>query len=468
MSLESNHGTKLPKIAFIPHWNVFLLDMSSLRVRSHSDIAQLDHFIRTQFAKHRQHSTDTSDKPTCLVNYDEFSVDDALVSHYASWVRRISEDLYGHVVRYSLKTSSPDRDRATTVQMANWRDQGKSLIPGYLHKLQDELTRLHVMGERIFGEGDMLQGKLAAYLLTDKLSQGTFGLVRRAQVVPLGGEEDVHEAPARCPHSSVAIKCMLVSTIELLDMVDFIDREIEMMQLLRGCEHIVQIVESVKSEESVFIVMEMLKNVGPGNVSLGAMDDSRDRLDEETARNIFRQLARAIDTIQDHGIIHRDLQLGNICFDAKTGKLKVIDFGAAAWIHDPDTKQPHKHTILCGNIRYCSPEMISQHGYSLETDIFSAGVVLYKLLTGFHPFRYARDALEGRFSLKCVDDDTSPNRRVRFCDTCDLVDNDPVFVSTKCRNLLYGMLEPDPAQRLSIKQILNHPWLCSNEDHDDK
>jgi serine/threonine protein kinase len=77
------------------------------------------------------------------------------------------------------------------------------------------------------------------------------------------------------------------------------------------------------------------------------------------------------------GIAHRDVKPDNLLFDAATGALKLADFGSAKWFGDRRAM-----TGLVGTPYYVAPEMIVGREYSEKVDVWSAGVVLYTMLSG--------------------------------------------------------------------------------------
>ena len=103
-------------------------------------------------------------------------------------------------------------------------------------------------------------------------------------------------------------------------------------------------------------------------------------------------------------------------------------------------------TEQCGTPAYIAPEILRDKGYyGFAVDIWSAGVVLYAMLYGTVPFKATNMTelqkliLKAKYTLK---EDISP----------------------ESRELLKGLMEKDPAKRLTIAQILEHPWLADAED----
>ncbi len=97
------------------------------------------------------------------------------------------------------------------------------------------------------------------------------------------------------------------------------------------------------------------------------------------------QLARALDYAHSKGIVHRDIKPGNIMLVKATNTIKVADFGICRIEGGEVTEQTHVGQVL-GTPHYMSPEQILGQKVDPRSDLFSAGVVLYQLLTGTRPF----------------------------------------------------------------------------------
>jgi serine/threonine protein kinase len=108
------------------------------------------------------------------------------------------------------------------------------------------------------------------------------------------------------------------------------------------------------------------------------------RLDEDTARKLYRQLFSAIMYCHDNMIVHRDLKPENLLLD-ENNNLKIIDFGfVRTYSKDPFSTLK----TFCGSMYYCAPEMINGTPYpGPASDIWSLGVILYVITNGYLPFR---------------------------------------------------------------------------------
>ncbi|MCL4763175.1 MAG: protein kinase, partial [Burkholderiales bacterium] len=101
------------------------------------------------------------------------------------------------------------------------------------------------------------------------------------------------------------------------------------------------------------------------------------------------QLARALDYAHRKGIVHRDVKPGNVMLVANTTTVKVADFGICRIDSAGDQTDLTQHTALgdvLGTPNYMSPEQVMGQKVDARSDLFSAGVVLYKLVTGTLPF----------------------------------------------------------------------------------
>lgn len=140
-------------------------------------------------------------------------------------------------------------------------------------------------------------------------------------------------------------------------------------------------------------------------------------------------------------VLHRDVKLDNILMDGEGG-IKLCDFGVSRLVK--------KNQIIkeqCGTPAYLCPEIILDDGYEgFYADIWSLGVLLYAMVQGTVPFKANNIADLHKLILKG--------------------DFDFPFkgVSEKVKDLVRQMLVLTPEKRISITEMLNHPWIKDEED----
>jgi DNA-binding response OmpR family regulator len=140
--------------------------------------------------------------------------------------------------------------------------------------------------------------------------------------------------------------------------------------------HVARVFSHGKSEDHAYLVMEFFEG-GDLNKRLAGKP-----IDPGEALRIFRELMFALGEIHEKGILHRDLKPQNLMF-RDDGTLALLDFGIAKQIDAID--RTHQGEVL-GTPRYMSPEQVQGRALDLRTDIYSAGVLLYQMLTGRHLF----------------------------------------------------------------------------------
>lgn len=163
-------------------------------------------------------------------------------------------------------------------------------------------------------------------------------------------------------------------------------------------------------------------------------------LSESTAAHFFKQLISAVYYCHANGVIHRDLKPENLVLDSDSPNalLKVIDFGMSTLFNDCEILGK-----AYGSPHYIAPEAISS-SYTPKCDIWSCGVILYVILSGYTPFYGANDAellksvSRGKFSF------AGPEWK---------------DISCEAKRLVKKMLTKNPNKRPSAFEILSDKWL---------
>ncbi|OMJ92660.1 hypothetical protein SteCoe_4534 [Stentor coeruleus] len=170
------------------------------------------------------------------------------------------------------------------------------------------------------------------------------------------------------------------------------------------------------------------------------------RLSESLCADYIRQILSCLLYMHEKDIVHRDIKPENFLLDnnGTTANLKLIDFGSATFI----TKGKNL-THQIGTSYYIAPEVLEKN-YNEKCDIWSAGVILYVMLSGTPPFTGKNDIeifkkiKKGTYELKS-----------------SIWNN----VSKPAKDLLQKLLNVNKNQRLSAREALRHPWLRSAIDH---
>jgi serine/threonine protein kinase len=140
--------------------------------------------------------------------------------------------------------------------------------------------------------------------------------------------------------------------------------------------HIAKIQDAVMKGDINYVVMEYVEG---STLELYAEVDKL--LPFSTIAEIIYKCCKALEYAQHQGVIHRDIKPANILLQGKTN-IKISDFGAAVLQSNQSTTQ----VTGVGSPAYMSPEQIEESTLTHQTDIYSLGVVMYKLLSGRLPF----------------------------------------------------------------------------------
>jgi len=206
--------------------------------------------------------------------------------------------------------------------------------------------------------------------------------------------------------------------------------EAEIMQKLQH-KNILQIKNITEDNENVYIVMKYARNG-----DLLEYLNSKKRLTEEEAREIFIQLIEALEYTHNKNIIHRDIKLENILID-ENNEVIVGDWGFAGyWSNDKKIK------CNWGSIFYAAPEIFLGQEYTgPEIDIWSLGVVLYAMITGRLPFSGADNE---EIAMNII------NENFKL----------PSYCSKSLSSLISSMLTVNSCYRINMSQIKAHPWVA--------
>ncbi len=198
------------------------------------------------------------------------------------------------------------------------------------------------------------------------------------KLVGQGGFGAVYKAKQPAIKREVAIKVILP---EFINDPDFIRRFEAEAQLIAHLEslHIVPLHDFWRDQSGAFLVMRWLRG---GNLQ-EVLENGHWPLND--VARIVDQIASALEVAHRNGVIHRDLKPANILLD-EDKNCYLADFGIAKDLAHLTEYSQEEELGMMGSPDYISPEQIKMDVVSPQTDIYSFGLILYKLLTGRKPF----------------------------------------------------------------------------------
>ncbi|KAJ5365632.1 hypothetical protein N7517_008518 [Penicillium concentricum] len=212
-----------------------------------------------------------------------------------------------------------------------------------------------------------------------------------------------------------------------------IEREVVIMKLIEH-PNVISLYDVWENRGELYLVLE--------HVEGGELFDYVSKngpLPEEEAVRLFRQIIAALGYCHRFNICHRDLKPENILLDSNHN-VKLADFGMAAL-------QPAGHWLntSCGSPHYAAPEIIYGRKYRGDrADMWSCGIILYALLTGYLPF-----------------DGGDLGNTLRLVKKGDYII--PSELSDEAADLIQRILQKRPEDRISMKNIWLHPLLTKYE-----
>ncbi|XP_026883444.1 MAP kinase-interacting serine/threonine-protein kinase 2a isoform X1 [Electrophorus electricus] len=241
-------------------------------------------------------------------------------------------------------------------------------------------------------------------------------------------------------------------------------REVEMLYQCQGHRNILELVEFFEEDEKFYLVFEKLRG---GSVLTHI--HRRQHFGEQEASIVVQDIASALDFLHSKGMAHRDLKPENILCEHsdRISPVKICDFDLGSGIKLNDDRSPISTPGLltpCGSAEYMAPEVVEAFSeeasiYDKRCDLWSLGVILYIMLSGYPPF-------VGHCGTDCGWDWGEP------CYACqhmlfdsiqegkyEFPEKDWAHISPAAKDLISKLLVRDAKSRLSAAQVLQHPWV---------
>ena len=219
--------------------------------------------------------------------------------------------------------------------------------------------------------------------------------------------------------------------------------EFEIMKLCSNCENSVKCYEYFKNEDNFVIIMELCDN----NLSkylTQRMIDCGKGLNSEEILEIMKQINKEFKVMEENNITQRDLKLENILIkyldkENKIFKVKLSDYGCSKRLSSLSSKN-YRNSIN-GTVPYMAPEILKEEEYNYKVDLWSIGVILYKLYFGIFPYN-------GPSKIAIINEIEQLGKKIlKKTDNKDLDD------------LIMNLLEKDPSKRLTWDQYFNHSFF---------
>uniref|UniRef100_A0AAY4D8A5 non-specific serine/threonine protein kinase n=1 Tax=Denticeps clupeoides TaxID=299321 RepID=A0AAY4D8A5_9TELE len=238
-------------------------------------------------------------------------------------------------------------------------------------------------------------------------------------------------------------------------------REVEMLYQCQGHRLLLNFFEE---EDKFYLVFEKLRG---GSVL--AHIHKRRQFTEQEASIVVQDIASALDFIHNKGMAHRDLKPENILCENedRISPVKICDFDLGSGIKLNSDSSPISTPELltpCGSAEYMAPEVVEAFNeeatiYDKRCDLWSLGVILYIMLSGYPPF-------VGRCGSDCGWELGEP------CHACqntlfesiqegkyEFPEKEWAHISAGAKDLISKLLVRDTKKRLSAAQVLHHPWV---------
>jgi len=213
-------------------------------------------------------------------------------------------------------------------------------------------------------------------------------------------------------------------------------RELEILKTLPPHPHIVQMVDAFEEGDWFLLVLEL---VGGGDLFTVLTSRSQSRLQDREAAFVLQQLLSGLAFLHGRGVLHRDLKLENILVASERQArplvfytVKITDFGLSKAVGAGLSEARSR----VGTRPYIAPEVMHEGLQDFSSDLWCLGILLYVLLNGHFPFD------------RLMEHQADLDKITLGSDVC----------CDAAKALLHGLLQLEPAHRLSLEAVQSHEW----------
>ena len=260
------------------------------------------------------------------------------------------------------------------------------------------------------------ESKISDFEKEREIGKGGFGLVWKV----------IHKKTQKV----YCIKVIQKQGILEQKLVDQMNREIEIMYILNN-PHCLRLKNHFEDDNNFYLVMPLASKG-----QLYRVLKKFRKFDERTAAQILRETISALQYLHSFNppIIHRDIKPENLLLN-EGGRILLADYGWSNFNMAGDVRK-----TFCGTPEYIAPEMLMKKGHDTRVDIWSIGILMFELLSGYSPF-VAKTNQELYQNIRRL--------KIQW----------PKDMPPIAKNLISKILKLNPLDRPTFDEILNHQWF---------
>ncbi|CAD8076675.1 unnamed protein product [Paramecium sonneborni] len=329
----------------------------------------------------------------------------------------------------------------------NWElRKNKMQLDCFEFEYQNKRKVVHAQPNDLFKLKELLAGKVTF--------EGIGDLFQPLYQIGKGSSAKVYSAKSALDQRVYAVKAIEKAFLKISENgngIQAFQSEVQILKALSQYENNFLVLKEIyEGDNTLYVVTSYLEGLSLSGELEKAKTLPNKRLPINSIKTIMKKLLCNLKILHSHRIIHRDLKPDNLMFSKKNDytSLVLVDFGLAT------SELLEKYLFpKCGTPGYVAPEILStrsERRYNCKVDIFSAGCIFYKLLTG-HSLFFGQNFDEVLKSNK----------------TCQIdldLPIDGIYITEQSIDILKKMLTKNPKIRVSASQALSHTFFDSNSD----